>query len=137
MRKILETAVVLALVAVLTAVIAARFNGARREAHLVAMRAELRNLVTAQEIFYDVTTDSREGSRYAENLEDLAFVPEEDVRIEMRAGRSGWAARAESAKLDPDEYFCSVFVGDAEPYPPAHSEGAVACEPQRRLRGRG
>lgn len=129
MRKLLETAVVFALIVVLTAAIAARFSGARRDAQLVAMRAELRNLITAQEVYYEMTSDSREGSRYAESLEDLAFVPEEDVRIEMRAGRSGWAARAECTKLDPDEYFCSVFVGDAEPYPPASTEGAIACEP--------
>jgi type II secretory pathway pseudopilin PulG len=137
MRKLLETAIVFALIVVLTAVIAARFSGARRTAQLIAMRGELRNLVTAQEIFYQMTSDSRAGSRYAETLEQLAFVPEEDIKIEMRAGPSGWASRAESTKLDPGEYFCSVFVGDADPYPPAQTEGAVACEPERLLRETG
>ena len=34
-----------------------------------------------------------------------------------------------SDELPADEYFCSVFVGDVEPYYTASEEGVMSCEP--------
>jgi hypothetical protein len=56
-------------------------------------------------------------------------VPQEHVLFEMRGNSRGWAALATSAELPVDEYFCSVSVGDVEPYRTGGEEGVMSCEP--------
>ncbi len=47
----------------------------------------------------------------------------------MRGNTKGWAALVTSVELSPDEYFCSVFVGEVEPYYPTGEQGVMECEP--------
>lgn len=127
----LESLVAIVVIALLITAVGARYRTAKQAAFATQMRAETRDLITAQEAFYHTASLSRTGARYASSLEQLAFVPQEQVLIEIRGNRRGWAALVTSAELPVDEYFCSVFVGDVEPYRTAGEEGVMSCEPGR------
>ncbi|MGD2151814.1 MAG: hypothetical protein PVG79_01010 [Gemmatimonadales bacterium] len=125
----LETLVAVILVAILITVVGARYRTAKQAAYATQMRAETRDLISAQTAFYGTASLTSTGARYAASLEQLAFVPQKHVLIELRGDTRGWAALVTSVELPADEYFCSVHVGDVEPYDPAGEEGVMRCEP--------
>ncbi len=86
----------------------------------VAMRADLRNLVTAQEAFF---VDS---ARYAGDLAALRFEASHAVSVEIvSAGDSGWSARARHTL---SEEVCGIFVGRVPAPVAGAEEGQPACE---------
>lgn len=128
---LLETLVALTVVGVLIGVVGIRYINAKRAAYITRLQAELHDLVTAQEAYYGASGVSR-APQYAETLEQLGFVPNRDVTIQMRAGARGWSAKATSVELPEDTHYCTVFVGDAEPFEPGEEEGEIRCWPEAR-----
>jgi Tfp pilus assembly protein PilE len=118
-----ETLIAVLLIAVLIGVFGARYKNTKRTLYQTYVQAELRDLITAQEAYYQTS-----GSAYAETLAQLAFVTRPEVTIELDSNGYGWAARGSSIEL-PSGYFCAVFVGDIEAPPPADDEGEIACLP--------
>ncbi len=126
---LLETLVAIAIIAILLTVVGTRYRLAKRAAFNTQMKAELRDLITAQEAFYHSASMRRTGARYAESLENLAFVLQDHVIVEMRSGVRGWAAHVTSLELPPEEYACTFYVGEIEPYSATATEGEMECEP--------
>ncbi len=126
----LEMLVAVILIAVLLVVVGARYRQAKRAAYQTQMKAETRDLIAAQEAFYQAASLTRTGARYAESPEQLAFVPHQTVVIEMRGGRKGWAALVTSRELPPDDYYCWVHAGQVEPYRSDDRDGVMSCEPE-------
>ncbi len=87
------------------------------------MKADLRNLVTAQEDFF------ADSVRFTRDLAALDYATANAVTVEIvAAGDSGWAATARSQET---AMVCAIFVGNAAPPLPGAVEGEVSCaEPE-------
>jgi hypothetical protein len=91
----------------------------REEAYLNQMRADLRNLVTAEEAY------RADNGRYASDIGLLHYVSVGPVQIAMGdASVTGWSATARSAAI---RRACGIFVGSARPPIPGASEGEPRC----------
>ncbi len=97
----------------------------RPRAYRAAVKSDLKNFVTQQEIYY------ADHYEYTDDFADLGFVASVDVTVVVSSvSDSGWKATATHAGLDPDEA-CAVSVGSA-PAPTVGSErpataGAIVC----------
>lgn len=95
---------------------------------LIAMKSDLRNLVTAQEAFY------ADHTAYASDIESLKFRDSQNVSTRLTATQNNaWAAEARSALLP--NVACTIWVNLAEQYRPkvggklipGQQEGQPAC----------
>ena len=80
----------------------------RTSAYRVAMRSDLKNLASQQEIFFS------DNGTYSSGHQDLAFVPSNGVHVTVHASAEGWAARATHEAL-PDSEACAMYYGSAPP----------------------
>lgn len=95
----------------------------RERAYEATMTSDLRNLMSAQEIFY-----ADGGYRYSTSLDDLRFSPSAGVSIEIRSAdlAAGYWALARHGGTD---IVCATYVGDPENRrAPATEPGVVRCD---------
>jgi prepilin-type N-terminal cleavage/methylation domain-containing protein len=136
---LVELLVTITLISILTAIASASVKNAKDAAYVAVLESDLENLAIAQEVYhaekagYFGEDGGNEGS-YTRRMRQLDFKPSHNVRIRMRANKKGWTARAEHRGRRPERFFCSVFIGDVNGYPPASEPGVVTCEPRRRRR---
>jgi len=120
---LVELLVVILIVGILAAVGVAKFASTKDRAFLTTMKADLRNLATAQEAFLH-----DQGTYYGGPLPDagLAFAPSTAVSLSL-AGvtQSGWQATATHSQTTR---VCAIFQGTASPVYPATKEGVPACD---------
>jgi len=89
-------------------------------AYQAAMKADLRNLVTAEESFF---ADNMRYGSYDE-LGDI-FTPSRGVTIEMISrGDTGWSA---SARHEESTAVCYIFVGGVDPPAEGMEEATPIC----------
>ena len=102
-----EIMTVLALLAVLVAIAWGRFNKSYVRALEATMVSDLRNLITAQELYY------RLAYTYAPDISLLNITPssKSDIHITESTPR-GWAAWNEIERAPKN---CEVYIGDATP----------------------
>ncbi len=116
-----EVLVVLAIIALLASVMIPRYAQKRDQAYVAAMKADLRNLATAQEAYYRV--DGSYG--YAVNKGLLSFAESDGVTVSiLEATPGGWSARAVHARTP---WTCAFYFGDATPVAPAARAGTPEC----------
>ena len=106
---------------VLAAIAVPKFQNTKGKANAASLRADLRNLITAQEAyFYD-------NSAYTADLNDLNLRVTTGVTITFGAATSGgWSARVTHPMAWPIQ--CAVFFGSAAALSPATAEGLIACQ---------
>ncbi len=121
---LIELIVVMTTIGILVAVVIPRFNRPRERAYYSAMKADLKNLVSAQELYYSPATDYS----YAGAITDLdRFNPSSGVILQLvSANHTGWSATAGHAGLQAAQK-CAVFYGDAAAVAPAAAAGVIAC----------
>jgi hypothetical protein len=92
------------------------------KANTSALRADLHNLITAEEQYY------YETSTYTTDLNALKFNGTKNVALTvLTANDGGWSAKATHAQASP--ITCGVFYGSASPPLAATSqEGVIACQ---------
>ena len=78
----------------------------REYAYLAAMKSDLKNLASQEEIYY---TDQY---GYTSSFEDLGFVQSEGVTVVLYSSQTGWMAWATHAGLGPSEG-CALYYSDA------------------------
>lgn len=118
---LIELLVVVVIIGILAAIAIPKFANTKEKAYLAQMRADLRNLATAEEAyFYNNTT-------YTNNFVDLNnFRPSTGVTISWAVvNAQGWGASATHASLPPTKT-CALFMGP-NPVAPATTDGQVAC----------
>lgn len=116
---LLELLVVVVIIGVLAAIAIPKFASSKDRAHLSAMQADLRNLVTAQESYF---SDNR---TYTTALTTTQFSTTAGVTVTVGAvGASGWNATAWHTGTTRT---CAIFVGDAPAAAPAVNAGQVTC----------
>jgi prepilin-type N-terminal cleavage/methylation domain-containing protein len=121
---LIELLIVVVIIGILAAIAIPKFSATREKAYFAAMKSDLKNLASQQEIYY-----SDEYS-YSTSDDDLGFVNSDGVIVTLiNATGSGWSASAYHAALTTAEG-CAIFYGTAPvPGGPAVPEqpGEIAC----------
>jgi len=124
---LIELLIVVVIIGILAAIAIPKFSQAREKAYYSAMKSDLKNLATQQEIYY-----SSGGYLYTDEEDALGFAASEGVEVEITANDGeGWAATATHRALGED-LGCVIYVGKLDQQPTigsatATQPGVVAC----------
>jgi prepilin-type N-terminal cleavage/methylation domain-containing protein len=121
---LIELLIVVVIIGILAAIAIPKFSATREKAYFAAMKSDLKNLASQQEIYYS------DAYAYTAVTADMAFTNSDAVNVTIAASASGWAASATHDALGGTEG-CAIFygtataptVGAATPAQP----GEVAC----------
>lgn len=103
---LIELLIVVVIIGILAAIAIPKFNSTREKAYYSAVRSDLRNLATQQEIYHSTYY------KYADDHTDtnLGFSPSKGVTsIQISADATGWNASAQHEGLAGGG--CEVFHG--------------------------
>lgn len=115
---LIELLIVVVIIGILAAIAIPKFANTKGKTYIASMKADLRNLATAQEaFFYDSTF-------YTTNLVQLNFQPTTGVTLTVNVIAGGWNAVAQHA-LTPSQ--CYLFSGAGPAVGPATTEGQIVC----------
>jgi type IV pilus assembly protein PilA len=117
---LIELLIVVVIIGILAAISIPKFQNTKGKANAASLRADLRNLVTAEEAyFYD-------NSAYTTDVTALNIRITTGVTISFgTANGAGWSAKVTHPLAWPIE--CAVFFGGVPALPPASSEGLIVC----------
>jgi len=122
---LIELLIVVVIIGILVAIAIPKFSFTKHATYISRMKADLRNLATAQEAYI---TDN--GTYYSGSIPSAALVynPSQGVAVTLASADSaGWGATA--AYPGQTTSTCALFVGSASPVAPATVEGQIACTP--------
>ena len=122
---LVELLIVVVIIGILAAIAIPRFGRTQEKALYAALKMDLANLRTQQELYH------AEHYAYAAKIADLEFSASEGVTISMTPEDEGWSARALHKDLGSDKG-CAIFFGDVGTKPTvggttADKEGIPAC----------
>jgi prepilin-type N-terminal cleavage/methylation domain-containing protein len=123
---LIELLIVVVIIGILAAIAIPKFSATREKAYFAAMKSDLKNLASQQEIYYS------DNYAYSSSTGALAFVNSDGVIVTISSvSSSGWAASATHAALGGAEG-CAIFYGTAtaptSPTTPSQP-GEIACVP--------
>ena len=119
---LIELLIVVVIVGILAAIAIPKFSSTREKAFMGAMKSDLRNLATQQDIYHN------NNFTYSTVAADIGFVNSDGVTITIsEATGTGWAATA--AHIGYPGAVCELFQGSATPTGPASIEGSMECIP--------
>ena len=120
---LIELLIVVVIIGILAAIAIPKFSATREKAYFAAMKSDLKNLASQEEIYY------ADNYSYTTSTVDLAFTNSEGVTVTIAASSSGWAASATHSALGAAEG-CAMYYGTAtaptSPTTPT-APGEVAC----------
>ncbi len=120
---LIELLIVVVIIGILAAIAIPKFSATREKAYFAAMKSDLKNLASQQEIYY------ADNYAYEDDPAILTFVSSDGVTVGIAASSSGWSASATHSALGDTEG-CAIFYGTATaptaPIAPA-SAGEIAC----------
>jgi len=118
---LIELLIVVVIIGILAAIAIPKFANTKEKAYLASMKADLRNLVTAQESYL------ADYQTYASTVADVNFQSSTGVTVSIASGTtSGWGATAAHTGTATT---CAIFYGSgATPIAPATKEGEPACQ---------
>jgi prepilin-type N-terminal cleavage/methylation domain-containing protein len=119
---LLEILVVVMIVGILTAIAIPKFGATRKEAYVVAMKSDLRNLLIAQEAYY------HDYSVYTTTLSTRLFKTTSGVTVAIARVAAGWKATANHSKA-PGKPCYIMGGGNTTANNLATVEGEVKCTP--------
>ncbi len=123
--SLIELLVVLVIIGILTSIAVPQFTEAREKAYFAAMKSDLRNLTTQQEIHHATNFE------YSDSFDSLGFRSSQGVNVDNPSVvLGGWSTIAKHDALSNSEG-CAVYMGAAAP-PSIGSikptfEGEIAC----------
>lgn len=121
---LIELLIVVVIIGILAAIAIPKFSATREKAYFSAMKSDLRNLQTAQEIYY---SSAASGYQYASTVADLDFKESDGVNITIKNVTStGYSATATHDALDSATQTCTVYVGSAAE-DANKTPGAIEC----------
>ncbi|MGE0160940.1 MAG: type IV pilin protein [Gemmatimonadales bacterium] len=123
---LIELLIVVVIIGILAAIAIPRFSATREKAYFAAMKSDLKNLASQQEIYYS------DNYTYGPAATDVGFVNSDGVVVTLSSvTSSGWAASATHLAIGAAEG-CAIFYGTATaptaPTTPSQS-GEIACVP--------
>ena len=120
---LIELLIVVIIIGLLAAIALPKFAATKEKAYVSTMKADLRNLATAQETYWNDNSTYYGG---AVPSAQLVYNPSTNTIITINvATGSGWAATA-THTITP--VTCALFSGPVAPPSPATVEGQIACQ---------
>jgi prepilin-type N-terminal cleavage/methylation domain-containing protein len=117
---LIELLIVVVIIGILASIAIPKFTATRERAFLASAAADLRNLASLQEVYYN------DYYSFATDLAAVGFTGSEGVSVTVgEATNLGWSATAAHVGL-PSET-CAIYHGNATPVSPATIESAVEC----------
>ncbi len=122
---LIELLIVVVIIGILAAIAIPKFSATREKAYFAAMKSDLKNLASQQEIYY------ADGYSYTSNETNLGFVESEGVNVTIGGvSTSGWSATATHDALGAT-LGCAIYYGSASA-PGSHGSpsapGEIACK---------
>ena len=118
---LIELLIVVVIIGVLAAIAIPKFQSTKGKANAATLKADLRNLATAQEAYYyDYNT-------YTTSLVGLKFTPSTGVSVTWgTVNAAGWGAKLTHPLAAPIE--CAMYIGGVPPIAPATTDGLLTCQ---------
>ena len=118
---LIELLIVVVIIGVLAAIAIPKFQSTKGKANAATLKADLRNLATAQEgYFYNANV-------YTPSLTALNVSLSTGVTVTWgTVNAAGWAAKLTHPLAAPIE--CAMFLGGVPPLAPAATEGMLTCQ---------
>ena len=121
---LIELLIVVVIIGILAAIAIPKFSATREKAYFAAMKSDLKNLASQQEIYYS------DYYTYTSNATNLGFVDSEGVTVAIAGvSTSGWNATATHTALGT-ALGCAIYYGEStapgSPTAPS-APGEVAC----------
>jgi prepilin-type N-terminal cleavage/methylation domain-containing protein len=121
---LIELLIVVVIIGILASIAIPKFSSTKEKSYVAKMKADLRNLATAQESYLGDTQLYYGG--VIPNL-PLNFRSSSGVTLTMvEATAAGWSATASYTGITKT---CALFYGGAAPLAPATADGVIACDP--------
>ena len=102
---LIELLIVVVIIGILAAIAIPKFSQTREKAYIAAMKSDLKNLASQQEIYYS------DFYGYTTVQTDLGFVASDAVTVTIAASNTGWAATAVHSALTNGEG-CAIYYGE-------------------------
>ena len=117
---LIELLIVVVIIGILAAIAIPKFANTKEKAYIAGMKADLRNLVTAQEAYF------ADNVTYASTTTNLNYNVSAGNTITVTANSgTGWSA---TSKNTATAKTCGIYVGSATPPITGESEGAPTCQ---------
>ena len=120
---LIELLIVVVIIGILAAVAIPKFSNTKEKAYIASMKADLRNLATAQEAYlYDFSTyynGALPGSGFDYTVSQGVTIELQNVTV------AGWAASSTHVQSTQT---CAIYVGSGGPYKAATKEGEARCD---------
>jgi type IV pilus assembly protein PilA len=117
---LIELLIVVVIIGILAAIAIPKFGATREKAYVAAMKSDLKNLASQQEIYY-----SDGNYSYTTSATALGFATSEGVTVSIGVANStGWSATATHGGTSQA---CGIYYGDAAAVANADEAGQVGC----------
>jgi type IV pilus assembly protein PilA len=117
---LIELLIVVVIIGILAAIAIPKFANTKEKAYIASEKADLRNLVTAQEAYFS------DNVTYATTTANLNYNVSAGNTITVgTATGTGWNA---TSKNNATLTTCGIFVGSATPPVTGENEGAPSCQ---------
>lgn len=118
---LIELLIVVVIIGILAAIAIPKFQSTKGKANAATLKADLRNLATAQEAYF------YENLTYSTSIAALNVSLTSGVTITWgTVNAQGWAALMTHPLAFPIE--CAMFMGSVPPLAPATVEGQLRCQ---------
>ena len=117
---LIELILVVVIIGILASIAIPKFGNTKEKAYVAGMKADLRNLVTAQEAYF------AEYVTYASTTTNLNYNVSTGNTINLvSSSGQGWSATATNTGT---AHTCGIFIGNATPPVTGQSEGQPVCQ---------
>jgi type IV pilus assembly protein PilA len=117
---LIELILVVVIIGILASIAIPKFGNTKEKAYVAGMKADLRNLVTAEEAYFS------EYVTYAAATSSLNYnVSTGNTITLVSSSGSGWSATASNTGT---AHTCGIFIGNATPPIAGQSEGQPVCQ---------
>ncbi len=119
---LIELLIVVVIIGILASIAIPKFGRTKERAYVAGMKSDLRNLATAQEVYF------AENATYASTLSDLNYNVSSGNTlslISITATGTGWSATASNTGTTTT---CGIYIGSSTPPIAGQAEGQPVCQ---------